>query len=453
METIGSSKWHGSCFIYLYQDQSIFINHFNLPCSTTNDQEKTSIHINIHREGNIMQTFKERIRKVEEDYRDTFEQISHFIFTNPELGGEEHKSVEYLANLMEREGFTVTQPYGGEETGFRAEIGDGDGPTLAFLAEYDALPGYGPKGEPGHACGHNWISATSAGAAIVLSKLMDEWNGKVVLIGTPAEESYGGKVLMAEQGAFRDVDIVLQTHLDQRTEVAPQALAMASFQFHFKGKAAHAAQFPHKGINALDAVQLTFAGINALRQHVTSDVRIHGIVTDGGAAANIVPEHSACLFYVRAEKYATVLSVSEKVKNCARGAALMTGAECEILQPESSLYNLIDIPVLVELAEKNMGENGIDPVHRTGEGSYGSSDIGNVSCLCPTVYMEIALDGVDFMVHEASALDYADSKLSHQKLHQVIKGMAGMAADLFTEPELVKQAQEEHLALVEENEK
>lgn len=397
-----------------------------------------------------MQTFKERIRTVEGEFQDRFEQISHFIFTNPELGGAEHKSAAYLTALMEKEGFSVTKPYGGEETGFRAEIANGEGPTVAFLAEYDALPGYGPKGQPAHACGHNWIAAASAGAAIVLSKLQEEWKGKVVLIGTPAEESYGGKVLMAEQGAFNDVDIALQAHLDQRTEVAPQALAMASLQFHFKGKAAHAAQFPHKGINALDAVQLTFAGINALRQHVTTDVRIHGIVTDGGAAANIVPEHASCLFYVRAETYATVLSVSEKVKNCARGASLMTGAECQILQPESSLYNLISVPILVKLAEENMKESGIDPVHRTGGGSFGSSDIGNVSYLCPTAYMEIALDGADFMVHEASALDYADSTYSRKRLHQVINGMAGMAADLFTKPELVKQAQKEHDLLLNE---
>lgn len=394
-----------------------------------------------------MQNLKERVRRIEECYRETFEQVSHFIFSNPELGGKEYKSASYLAELMEREGFTVTRPYGGEETGFRAEMGSGEGITLAFLAEYDALPGYGAEGQAAHACGHNWIAASCAGAAIVLSKVIEELNGKVVLIGTPAEESYGGKVLMGEKGAFNDIDIVLQAHLDQRTEVAPQALSMASLQFSFKGKAAHAAQFPHEGRNALDAVQLTFAGINALRQHVTSDVRIHGIVTDGGSAANIVPEHSACFFYVRAAKYATVLSVSEKVKNCARGAALMTGAECEILQPESTLYNLINIPALVKLAEENMEENGIYPLHRSGEASCGSSDIGNVSYLCPTAYMEIALDEAAFFVHEASALTYADSELSYKKLHQVINGMAGMAVDLFTKPGLAEQAQKEHCRL------
>ena len=396
-----------------------------------------------------MNDWKAQARKIEDAYRERIQDISSYIFNNPELGGREQKSGEYLAKLMEKEGFRVTRPYAGEETGFRAEFGGERGVTIALLAEYDALPGYGPEKKPAHACGHNWIAAVTAGTAIVLAKMMGELPGRVVLIGTPAEETYGGKVRMAEKGAFDGIDIVLQAHLDESTEITPQALAMAAVEFSFTGRAAHAAQFPHLGVNALDGVQLTFAGINALRQHVTSDVRIHGIVTDGGAAPNIVPEHSSCLFYVRAARRAAAEAALERVKNCARGAALMTGAHLEIGEPDSFLWDLINVPVLARLAEENLTENGILEVHRMGSQASGSSDIGNVSYICPTAYMEIGLDDARFLVHEEEALQYADSPLAYKKLHQVVKAMAGMAVDLYTKPALVEQAKREHCKLVE----
>ncbi|WP_206457920.1 M20 family metallopeptidase [Anaerovorax sp. IOR16] len=379
--------------------------------------------------------------KMEADLADKIEAISTFIFQNPELGGEEYKSAEYLVNIMKREGFEVTYPYAGEKTGFRAEKGNGNGPTIALLAEYDALPGYGENGEPGHACGHNWIAATSAGASIVLGRMCNEFNGKIVLIGTPAEESYNAKVGMINQGGFDDIDIILQAHLEESTEIDPGALALDSLEFYFTGKAAHAAQFPHDGINALDAVQLTYAGINALRQHVPSDVRIHGIVTDGGSAANVVPEHAACKFFVRAKRRSVLNSITEKVKNCVKGAAIMTGCQYKIVIPEPSLDDLISVPILNKIAEENLLNNGIDKVHREEYILPGSTDIGNVSYVCPTLYMEIGMDDdVRFCVHDRQALEYADSYLAHKKMHQVVNVLVGVSFDLYEKPELVQQA-------------
>ncbi|MEA4988812.1 MAG: M20 family metallopeptidase [Anaerovorax sp.] len=378
--------------------------------------------------------------KMEAELANKIEAISTFIFQNPELGGEEYKSAEYLVDIMKKEGFKVTYPYAGEKTGFRAEKGKGTGPTIALLAEYDALPGYGENGEPGHACGHNWIAATSAGAAIVLGRMCDQFNGRIVLIGTPAEESYNAKVGMINRGGFHDIDIVMQAHLEESTEINPGALALDSLEFYFTGKAAHAAQFPHDGINALDAVQLTFAGINALRQHVPSDVRIHGIITDGGSAANVVPEHAACKFFVRAKRRTVLNSITEKVKNCVKGAAIMTGCQYKIVMPEPSLDDLISIPSLNKIAEKNLLDNGIDKVHRDEDILPGSTDIGNVSYLCPTLYMEIGMNEVQFCVHDRQALEYADSDLAHKRIHQVINALVGIAFDLYENPQLVKQA-------------
>lgn len=382
---------------------------------------------------------------LEQEMGKSFEEISDFIFNHPELGGEEYESSAFLAEFMRKEGFEVQQPYGREKTAFRAEKKHGDGPVIAMLAEYDALPGYGPEGnQPAHACGHNWISAVCAGTAAVLGRMIEHLNGTILLIGTPAEENYGGKVNMLEDGCFKDVDIALQAHLEENTDIMVPALAMDSLRFTFTGKAAHAAQFPYEGINALDAVQLTFAGINALRQQVKSDIRIHGIVTDGGQAVNTIPERAECEFYVRGRKRSYVNKVTQRVINCAKGAELMTGASLEISHPDASLDDIVTIPVLGELAEKNMLENGFTHAYRTKEPSPGSTDIGNVSNALPTLYAEIALDdNLHFKVHDEEALKYANAPAAYKRMHQMIKSFAGMAINLYDHPELVERAKAE----------
>ena len=387
---------------------------------------------------------KNKSREIEKNAEILVEQISAFIFGHPELGGEEFKSSEFLTDLMLKEGFDVKYPYGSEKTAFRAEKKHGDGPVIALLAEYDALPGYGENGEPAHACGHNWIAAVSAGTAIVLGRMIEQLNGSVVLIGTPAEETYGGKIVMLEDGCFEDIDIVLQAHLEEYTDIIVPALAMDSLKFSFTGKAAHAASYPYEGINALDAVQLTFAGINALRQQLRSDIRVHGIVTEGGQAVNIIPDKAECALYVRGSSRSHVDSATERVMNCARGAALMTGAKLEISRPDPSFDDLIRIPTLVKLAESNMKSNGFDKVYRDDAPTPGSTDIGNVSYKVPTLYVEVALEGkAVFKVHDVEALRYADSKEAYSRMHQMIRSFSGIAIDLFLEPELIIQAKKE----------
>ncbi|HEX3027590.1 MAG TPA: M20 family metallopeptidase [Clostridia bacterium] len=387
-----------------------------------------------------MNQLEQRADKIAEEMKGTIEEISDYIFNHPELGDREYRSSEYLSGLLADHGFNVETPYLGLETAFRAEFGDGEGPKIAFLPEYDALPGY--EGGAAHACGHNWIAASTIGAALILSKMKDAFRGKVVVIGTPAEETSGRKVDLTEKGAFDDVDAVFQLHLYQNNNFNAKALAIDSWEFEFKGKASHAAAFPYDGINALDAVNLTFAGIGALRQQLRQDVRIHGVITKGGEAPNVIPDLCSCKFYVRSEKRAGLDDVSEKVKNCARGAALMTGTKLEIRQFENSYDDLVLNSVLVELMKDQLRRAGIENFSDEIENA-GSTDIGNVSYRVPTVYGNIGVGDGSVNVHEAAFLTLANGREAKQKLLIAARAFAGAALELFSRPELMKEAKEE----------
>lgn len=382
-------------------------------------------------------------REIHKNKNEFFE-ISDFIFEHPELGDEEFKSSNYLANLLEENGFTVEKPYLNLETAFRAEFKNGDGPTIAFLAEYDALPGYGPNKLPAHACGHNWIAATTVGAGILLSKQKDLFKGTIVVFGTPAEETTGRKIDMADSGAFDNVDAAFQMHLHENSNLKARALAMGALEFEFLGKATHAAVNPEDGVNALDAVMLTFTGINYLRQQLKSDVRIHGIVTEGGQAANTIPDHCKCLFYVRAAKKNYFEKVYEKVKNCAKGAALMTGAELKINYPENTYYDLILNPVLLELMEKHMELSGFEPLSDVEE-IPGSTDIGNVSYACPTLYGNVGIANGEAIVHEEKFIQYANSSEAKERILTTVESFVCGAIELSQNPEMVKEVKNSFL--------
>lgn len=285
---------------------------------------------------------KENLYNNVEILKDEIENISEFIFEHAELGNEEYVSSAYLVEKLKDYGFQVTYPYLDIPTAFRAEYKKGEGLKVAFLPEYDALPGYGEnKNQTAHACGHNWIAATTLGAAISLATLNENFNGTIVVIGTPAEETVGGKCELVEKSAFSDIDAVIQMHLGAENNINVLTLAMDSIEFNFSGVAAHAACYPEKGVNALDAVNLMFAGVNALRQHMKSDARVAGIITEGGMACNVVPDKASCRYYIRSKERSYLRELTQKIINCAKGAALMTGAELEYHNFENSYDNLI----------------------------------------------------------------------------------------------------------------
>ncbi|MFQ6111211.1 MAG: M20 family metallopeptidase [Nitrospinota bacterium] len=346
------------------------------------------------------------------------------IHGEPELGFQEFKASALLQELLSEGGFRVKVGLKGLDTAFQAEF-SGDGPSVALIAEYDALPGLG------HACGHNIIGLASVGAARALAALGSHWQGRLLVLGTPAEEGGGGKVILAQRGAFRGIDAAMMVHPSNETRCLVSFLAMRELRFSFRGRAAHAAAAPHRGLNALDAVILTFNNINALRQQVRSDVRIHGVITQGGRAPNIIPEEAAAWFYVRAADDGYLRELEQRVIACARGAARATGTRLRIKRGERPMASMKPNRSLAELFRKNLLRLGIKEQPTRGPGEIGSSDIGNVSQLVPTIHPNLALVPPEVAGHTREFERAAASLRGRRCLLTAAKALAMTAADLF----------------------
>lgn len=372
--------------------------------------------------------FQTMIARLERDLAPELEAISHFLYTHPELGMEERQAAAYLSEWMEEKGFVVERPWHGLDTAFAARWGE-QGPCVAFLAEYDALPGYGPQGrDPGHACGHNWIAATCAGAAVIFKRVCEQTGlkARVLLAGCPAEETFGSKSLLAREGAFDGVDCAMQAHLSEETNLYHRSLALTALEIRYFGKAAHASAAPWEGINALDAIQLFYAGVSAMRQQMKPDVRLHGVIREGGLAANSIPERASCLYYARAARRQDLDRVVERLREVARGAALMTGARLEITQAEQPMDDIVRLSSLQELFDGLLRKEGLVTITPEQEAarSVGSTDVGNVSHICPTIFVEVGLEG--FNGHTEEALALADEK-AYPALHSTVRVLAGAA--------------------------
>ncbi|KQL51245.1 amidohydrolase [Heyndrickxia shackletonii] len=364
-------------------------------------------------------------------------EMSDYLYHHPELGDQEYNSMKLLVEFLEEHDFTVETGIVGRPTAFKAVYDSKKpGPTIAYLSEYDALPGIG------HGCGHNMIGTMGAGAGVLLSKVLDEIGGRVVVLGTPAEETNGAKVPMAEQGIFEDIDAAMILHPSDESYESGESLAMDAIQFDFRGKSSHAAASPEKGINALDTAIQLFNGINALRQHVTSDVRIHGIIKEGGLAANIVPDKAVAQFYVRAKDRNNLNEVVEKVKNIAKGAALMTGAQIYIDNYELSYDNMVTNQTLSNLFTNNLLSTGIAEIKKSKE-SYGSIDMGNVSHVVPAIHPYIGLDSPGLTAHTQEFADTTITENSHNILAKGALALAQTGYDLITNKEVFEKMKEE----------
>lgn len=336
-------------------------------------------------------------------------EISDFIYQNPELGNEEYKAVEKLTSFLQEHNFEIETEFLGIKTAFRATYDSNkEGPTIGYLCEYDALP------EIGHGCGHNMIGSMSAGAGIILSKVLNEIGGKIIVYGTPAEETNGAKVIFAEQGVFDELDVAMMVHPSDKTIESGTSMALYPLQFTYTGKTAHAASCPQEGINALNSVIQLFNGIDALRQHVTPDVRMHGIITNGGVAANIVPDKAVAQFYFRASTKETLEDVLVKVKNIAQGAALMTGSNLEMTRYELPNDNLKTNKNLSEAFSENLRMLGIKDIYTAKD--TGSSDIGNVSHKTPTIHPYIGISNCNVTGHSVNMADATITPFAHERL-------------------------------------
>ena len=373
---------------------------------------------------------KSAVREAIDKLKPKLIDLSERIHRHPETKFEEYKASQWLAEMAEAAGFRVEKPIGGLETAFRASYsGSGEGPTVAFLAEYDALP------KLGHACGHNLIGTASLGAALGVRTVMDRLPGSIQLIGTPGEEGGGGKVILAEAGVFDDVDVAMMFHPSGKTVLWKHALARRKLCIEFFGKSAHAASFPEKGINALDATIQTFQSINALRQHITDDARIHGIITHGGDAPNIVPDYSASLFYVRAMDDDYCDELLEKVKNCARGASLATGARVE-MEMQGAYKSLRTNMPLAQTFKANLEALGwefddVDPAK-----GIGSTDMADVSHVTAAIHPYLSIGPKDLVGHSTEFAEAAASGKGQQAMIAAAKALATTAVDVLLRPSL-----------------
>jgi amidohydrolase len=377
-----------------------------------------------------------------------FRVVSQKIFDFKELGQQEFKSSQLLMEELRKLGFTVSGDLkvpadlvkdGIAKTAFRAELqGKGPGPTVMIMLEYDAL-------KNGHACGHNLIATSGLMAAAGLASAMKETPGRIVVVGTPDEERGslgGGKVALLEGGHFEGTDLVLITHGFDRWSVDQRVLAMKRATFVFKGKSAHAAQAPHKGINALRGAIFTFNGVDMLREHVRQDVRIHGIIKKGGDLVNVVPELAEAEFAVRALDTGTMETVYQKVVNCARAAELATGAKLEFSEPRVFLKAPIIIPTYTKMVIDQVRTLGIPETEIKDQEDFASSDLGNVGYFYPTVnlWFKIAPEGT--ALHSDAFREYAASDDGWKATVIAAKAIALTAYDLLTHPDKVKEIQD-----------
>ncbi|MDJ0815427.1 MAG: M20 family metallopeptidase [Desulfobacterales bacterium] len=363
--------------------------------------------------------------------------ISEFLKANPETAYQEYKACDYLSRILKEKGFVVEKGVGQVETAFLGtpDIDQTSRPTVAFLAEYDALP------KIGHGCGHNLIAAASLGAAIALKNVLKIDSGGLVVVGTPAEEGGGGKVRLAEAGVFDDIDLAMMFHPGSINIAGKGMLGRIKFKIEFFGRTAHASGSPDKGINALDAMVATYSSINAIRQHLRPDGRIHGIITHGGDAPNIIPDYAAGLFYVRAGSRSYRDEIFERVTNCARGAALAIGAEYNIEIDPPKLDPMKRNSVLEATITANLEALGITP--DPDDGRRGSSDIGNLSHYLPSMHPVLAIVDSDIPGHSVDFCEATTSDRGRQTLLNAAKMLAMTAYDYLTSVEMREQVRED----------
>jgi amidohydrolase len=384
-----------------------------------------------------MSAIKDRIDQAVERLGDELEQLSHRIHDNPELGYQEVKAAAWLAEFLAGQGFKVERGVAAVETAFRAVLEVGDGPTVAIMCEYDALPGIG------HACGHNVIATAGAGAGAALAAVRSELPpGRILVIGTPAEEGGGGKMKLIRGGAFEGVDAAMMIHGWDRWAGHQDLLGIVRVAFEFSGKAAHAAADPWEGVNALDGVIQTFNNVSMLRQQVRPTARIHGIVTNGGAAPNIIPEFASATFYVRAAEIDYMRDLERRVIACAEGAATATGTTLNVVESDVVYEPMKRNDTLLGVFRANLERLGVAEGPEIKD-RLGSSDVGNVSQVLPTIQplVKIAPDGT--AIHSRAFEAAAVTPLARQGMLLAARAMAATTFDLLERPERIEQARRE----------
>lgn len=378
------------------------------------------------------EALKDQVDRWIDRERDTLLDLSHRIHANPELAFEERAACSLLVDALHEAGLEVENPCGGLDTAFAAEFGAGDGPTVALLAEYDALP------EIGHACGHNLIATAAVGAGLALAALPEKLPGRVRVLGTPAEENGGGKELMMRAGVFEGVDCALMIHPAGFNLGAMPCICKTDVQVEYRGRASHASAAPERGINALDALVMAYQSISALRQHIKGDERIHGIITNGGQAPNIVPEYAAATFYVRSPFQKGLERLRARVQACLEAGATATGASVEYRWSDVDYLDLRSNPPLEEAFVENAERLGREfiPKSKMAPMMAGSTDMGNVSHQFPAIHPMIAAAPMNVSIHNRAFTDHAGGELGDGAAIDGAKSLAMTALDYLYSPAL-----------------
>ena len=360
---------------------------------------------------------------------------------HPELSGEEYESSRKIVELLKHKGFDVEYPFAGLPTSFKATYGRNDHKyKVAIMTEYDALPGIG------HACGHCVSGAISVLAGIAASKLQDALDADIDVIGTPVEETDGAKCALIKKGVFDHYDMAMMIHLYDQNLIYCTLNGLASYLYTFHGKAAHASAAPWDGINALNAAQLMFHGTDCLRQHVTPDVRIHGVIRNGGEAPNIVPEEASAEFYVRALDLDYMMDVVRKVDDCAAGGALATQCTWDKVETAATYANMRRNYTGEDALREIYEELDID-INGDHEKIFGSSDAGNVSFVCPTFHPTLQIVDRGVPIHTREFAQAVKTERAHEAIALGANVIALQIAKIFSDENKIKQMKADFEAL------
>ena len=370
--------------------------------------------------------------------------LSDGIWSSPELNFKEYKAHDLLTDFLEKKGFSVERSYTGIETAFRATFGSGR-PNVCVICEYDALP------EIGHACGHNLIAEAGVAAGLGLKAALESSNapkGRLTVMGTPAEEGGGGKIKLINNGAFEDIDIAMMVHPSNYYILAPNALALANLEVTYTGKAAHAAAFPWEGVNALDAAVMAYTSISVLRQQMKPTWRVHGVITNGGAKPNIIPEKAVIEYYVRAPNKTELAVLREKMESCFQAAAKATNCSVEIVEPSPTYYDVINNPILAKRFGENWGALGTkfeDCIN-----TCASTDMGNVSYAVPSLHPMFAVGSGSEFLHTREFTAVANTPKAHSETLVAAKAMAHTCIDVLTTDGLLQEIRKVFKARLQE---
>ena len=383
----------------------------------------------------MKQTVQQMIDSVSEDLRS----ISLSIHGKPELRFEEHHAHQVLTDYLAANGFHVNRGAYDMPTAFEALAGSG-GPTIAVMCEYDALPGIG------HACGHNLIAISGIAVGLALKQALGDGNGTIVVLGSPAEEGGGGKIRLAERGAFANIDAAMMLHPAPVDSAWFNSTATMTFEVAFHGKNAHAGGMPWEGVNAMDAIVMAHSAIGLLRQQLRPTDRVTGMITNGGQAVNIIPDYASALYGIRVRRHSELEALQEKVTNCFKAAALATGCRLELTSTIGYADMRANEPMALTYMENfaALGGKTVPAERARREPAGGATDMGDVSYLVPSIHPSFAIPvTVGTANHTAGFTACAATGEAHEATLRAAKALAMTAVELFANPDLLESTRAE----------